>query len=198
MSDETRRRLVSAAFELAAQGGSAAMSIQAVADRSGISRGSVAWHFGSKEGLLVAVVDDAFSWGINFLGERLSGSSEPSIEVLVEANFDLMAQPRARIFSTILIEALATDSPVRATYAARYVELRSVYTRYLSAFVPDGDSADSLAIGLLGGTLGINIQYRLDPDAVDRRSAVQALTSVYSRALGAAAGASQQGNPPGV
>jgi TetR/AcrR family transcriptional regulator, acrAB operon repressor len=36
------------------------MSVQAVADRSGIRRGSVAWHFGSKDGLLVAVIDEAF------------------------------------------------------------------------------------------------------------------------------------------
>lgn len=183
ISEETRRRLVEAAYELAADGGSAAMSIQAVAERSQISRGSVAWHFGSKEGLLVAVVDDAFRWGIEFIAGRLASATAPSIEVLIEANFALMGQPKARIFSTILLEALAGDSPVRETYAARYVELRAVYADYLATLVPRSAKPDALAVALLGGTLGINIQYRLDPDAVDRRSAVEAMESVYASAL---------------
>lgn len=183
ISEETRRRLLEAAFELAAEGGSSAMSIQAVAERSQISRGSVAWHFGSKEGLLVAVVDDAFRWGTDYIVSRLRESQGARIEVLIEANFALMAQPKARIFSTILLEALAADSPIRATYAARYVELRAIYAEYLSALAPPVGPAEALAVALLGSTLGINIQHRLDPDAVDRRSAVEALEQVYARAL---------------
>jgi len=183
VSEETRRRLVDAAFELASEGGSAAMSIQAVADRSQISRGSVAWHFGSKEGLLIAVVDDAFAWGIGFISARLGEATSPGVEVLIEANFALMAQPKARIFSTILLEALAGDSPIRATYAARYVELRAIYARYLASAVPQIGDVDAIAVALLGSTLGINIQYRLDPARVDRRSAVEALERVYAQAL---------------
>lgn len=159
------------------------MSIQAVADRSQISRGSVAWHFGSKEGLLIAVVDDAFAWGIGFISARLAEATSPGVGALIEANFALMAQPKARIFSTILLEALAGDSPIRATYAARYVELRAIYARYLASAVPQIGDVDAIAVALLGSTLGINIQYRLDPARVDRRSAVEALERVYAQAL---------------
>ncbi|MER2223368.1 MAG: TetR/AcrR family transcriptional regulator, partial [Rhodococcus sp. (in: high G+C Gram-positive bacteria)] len=98
ISEETRRRLVKAAAELAAEGGSAAMSVQAVAERSGISRGSVAWHFGSKDGLLRAVVEDAFRWGMEKLRAELASSSATGIEALIEANFVLMSYPEARIF----------------------------------------------------------------------------------------------------
>lgn len=198
ISDETRRRLIDAGFELAAEGGSAAMSIQAVADRSQISRGSVAWHFGSKDGLVIAVVQEAFSWGIEFISERLAQSKEPRIEILVEANFDLMAQPKARIFHTILLEALSRESPVREAYAEHYVKLRAVYARYLAPLASDAGAADALAVALLGGTLGINIQHRLDPDTVDRRSAVDALEAVYARALGSAWRTSKQGSRKGT
>ncbi|MGN6606514.1 MAG: TetR/AcrR family transcriptional regulator [Jatrophihabitans sp.] len=184
ISEETRRRLVDAAFELASEGGSAAMSVQAVAERSQISRGSVAWHFGSKDGLLVAVVDEAFRWGIGFITDRLAEAPKPTVDVLLEANFALMGQPKARIFSTILLEALTSDSPIRATYAAHYVELRAVYARYLATVAPKVGDVDALAVALLGSTLGINIQYRLDPERVDRRSAVEVLEHVYARALG--------------
>jgi len=183
ISEETRRRLVDAAFELASEGGSTAMSIQAVAERSQISRGSVAWHFGSKEGLLIAVVDNAFAWGIGFISNRLAEATHPGVEALIEANFALMAQPKSRIFSTILLEALANDSPIRTTYAARYVELRSTYARYLRSVAPQIGDVDAVAVALLGSTLGINIQYHLDPARVDRRSAVDALERVYAQAL---------------
>ncbi|XGU18697.1 TetR/AcrR family transcriptional regulator [Rhodococcus sp. 3Y1] len=111
ISEETRRRLVKAAAELAAEGGSTAMSVQAVAERSGISRGSVAWHFGSKDGLLRAVVEDAFRWGMEKLRAELASSSATGIEALIEANFVLMSYPEARIFSTILIEAVIPGPP---------------------------------------------------------------------------------------
>ncbi|WP_165968323.1 TetR/AcrR family transcriptional regulator [Saccharopolyspora elongata] len=184
ISTETRRRLVAAAWELAAEGGSAAMSIQAVAERSGISRGSVSWHFGSKDGLLRAVVEEAFRWGMNFMRERLASAGPGSgVEALIEANFVMMSQPEARIFSTILIEAVSQDSVVRATYAEQYAMLRCFYTDHLRALAAPVTDPDSVAVALLGGTLGINIQHRLDPERLDRRRAVTALESIYAHGL---------------
>jgi TetR/AcrR family acrAB operon transcriptional repressor len=90
ISEETQRRLIVAATDLAAEGGSAAMSIQAVATRSGISRGSVSWHFGSKDGLLQAVVKESFRWGMDFLRARLEAAAETGVEALIEAKNVIM------------------------------------------------------------------------------------------------------------
>ena len=182
ISEETRRRLVKAAAELAAEGGSAAMSVQAVAERSGISRGSVAWHFGSKDGLLRAVVEDAFRWGMEKLRAELASSSATGIEALIEANFVLMSYPEARIFSTILIEAVIPGSTIRETYAEQYVAMRTLYADYLRSIYTPVANPELVAVTLLAGTLGINLQHRLDPDNVDRRSAVTELESIYARA----------------
>jgi len=184
ISAETRRRLLDAAFDLASEGGASAMSVQAVADRSGISRGSVAWHFGSKDGLLVAVIDEAFRWGEEYLRTHLESVAEPSVEALIEANFSLMAEDRARIFATILLEALTGDDVIRSTYAAHYVELRRFYGDYLRVVAPHLADPSATATALLGSTLGVNIQYVLDPDTVDRRAAVTALEKVYAQGLG--------------
>jgi AcrR family transcriptional regulator len=46
-SAQTRKRLIDAASELFAEQGYAGTSILQIAERSGISRGSVAWHFSS-------------------------------------------------------------------------------------------------------------------------------------------------------
>ena len=183
ISEETRRRLVKAAAELAAEGGSTAMSVQAVAERSGISRGSVAWHFGSKDGLLRAVVEDAFRWGMEKLRAELASSSATGIEALIEANFVLMSYPEARIFSTILIEAVIPGSTIRETYAEQYVAMRTLYADYLRSIDTPVTNPELVAVTLLAGTLGINLQHRLDPDNVDRRSAVTELESIYARAM---------------
>ncbi|GCD97895.1 TetR/AcrR family transcriptional regulator [Embleya hyalina] len=185
ISEETRRRLVEAAFELAADGGAAAASIQAVATRSGISRGSVAWHFGSKDGLLVAVVEEAFRRGTEFLRARLA-EAPPGAGALAAANFALMSRPEARIYATLLLEAVSRESVVGRAYAAQYVALRRMYADYLREVAPSsGDvlDPDAVAVAMLGSSLGINLQHRLDPDAVDRPAAVGAMETIYARAL---------------
>ncbi len=156
ISEETRRRLVKAAAELAAEGGSTAMSVQAVAERSGISRGSVAWHFGSKDGLLRAVVEDAFRWGgMEKLRAELASSSATGIEALIEANFVLMSYPEARIFSTILIEAVIPGSTIRETYAEQYVAMRTLYADYLRSIdTPPVTNPELVAVTLLPALSG--------------------------------------------
>ncbi|MBM4490776.1 TetR/AcrR family transcriptional regulator [Prescottella equi] len=183
ISEETQRRLVAAATELAAERGASAMSIQAVADLSGISRGSVAWHFGSKDGLIRAVVEASFQWALAELRDNLAAAPEQGVAALIEANLAIMSRPEARIFATILLEATSKDSPVRDTYAEQYRALRRYYADYLRSVSAPVADPDAMAVALLGGTLGINIQHRLDPQHVDRRSAVTVLEAVYTRAL---------------
>src|SRR5881397_1673880 len=60
-STRSRERLVQAATRLFAERGYRDTSVQAIGEAAGISRGSIFWHFGSKEGLLWAVVQRAFT-----------------------------------------------------------------------------------------------------------------------------------------
>src|SRR5215210_270701 len=59
-SARSRRALVDAATTLFAERGYRDTSVQAIGERAGVSRGSIFWHFGSKEGLLWAVVKRSF------------------------------------------------------------------------------------------------------------------------------------------
>src|SRR5450759_4641544 len=56
---ETRARLLSAAADLFAEQGIDAVSVDAVAEAAGRTSGAVYAHFGSKQGLLLALLD---SW----------------------------------------------------------------------------------------------------------------------------------------
>src|SRR5205809_4514315 len=59
-AEQSRERLIDAATRLFAERGYRDTSVQAIAEAAGISRGSIFWHFGSKEGLLSAVAEEAF------------------------------------------------------------------------------------------------------------------------------------------
>jgi AcrR family transcriptional regulator len=56
---ETRERVLQAASELFSTRGFAGTSISAIRDASGALPSSIYWEFGSKEGLLAAVLEDA-------------------------------------------------------------------------------------------------------------------------------------------
>ena len=59
LSGETRERLVGAARQLLEEGGYAAASVQAIADRAGVSAGALYRHFPSKAKLFVEVFREA-------------------------------------------------------------------------------------------------------------------------------------------
>ncbi len=64
--ERTRKEILRVALELFAEHGYTKTTITQIADRANTYRSSVDWHFGSKEGLLLAVVD-------NFLSDELPG-----------------------------------------------------------------------------------------------------------------------------
>lgn len=60
LSDESRRRLLEATTEIAAERGYDGTSIALVTKRSGLPASSVYWHFGSKDELLAAAIDHSY------------------------------------------------------------------------------------------------------------------------------------------
>ncbi|RSN66956.1 TetR/AcrR family transcriptional regulator [Actinomadura sp. WAC 06369] len=60
-SGETRRRILRAAAEIAAERGYDGTSVALVTKRSGLPASSVYWHFGSKDDLLAAVIEHSYT-----------------------------------------------------------------------------------------------------------------------------------------
>lgn len=76
-SAATRERIRDAAVELYRERGIAATTIQAIADRADVARGTVVNHFGTAELLLEAVLDDIIA-DIRYPDEHLvDGVTEP-------------------------------------------------------------------------------------------------------------------------
>src|SRR5689334_7800022 len=109
IGDESRRRILDAAEELFAEKGFDKTSFVDIAARSGISRGSIPWHFKNKDGLLLAVVDR-----VNQRYLSLDQFSErPSLDEVLKQYGLLARQAAGRLLFAVLTEALSSEGIVR-------------------------------------------------------------------------------------
>ncbi len=163
-TEESRRLLVTAAAELFAEKGYRQTSFIDIADKAGISRGSIPWHFGNKLGLLEAVIDDQIQVVLTMSASPAEErSSDPLDQVM-----GFIRLPVTRLFITLLAEAVEGDSPIREHYARLHAALReAVQARISEEALPAGTVPEALAVVLVGALIGVHAQWRVAPEAVD-------------------------------
>jgi AcrR family transcriptional regulator len=101
-SHESRELILAAAAELFAGKGYRQTTFVYAAMRSGISRGSIPWHFGSKEGLLLAVLERSMETFRTGLTEEPQGV-EAGLRHLTSGVEALFAVPTTKLFEDILL-----------------------------------------------------------------------------------------------
>ncbi|GAS93854.1 TetR family transcriptional regulator [Mycolicibacterium canariasense] len=180
ISAESRARLLAAAWELLAEGGSRATTVQAVAERAGISRGSISWHFGSKEGLIVAVVNSAFDLLTDNISAVFDSPGPHGWDAVLNAQSVVLSDERFRIFGTLALEAVTEAGPVAVAFAEGHRRIRDLYADYLARhrLVSEGVSPVDAATALRALTLGLNIHRRFDGETITLRTAFEALQTV--------------------
>lgn len=87
--DSRPAEIVRSAYQVMARQGSHRLSLQAIADEAGVSKGLLLYHFGSKDNLLLAVMQWALSRTAERIRHRLKETSEgrEAIQALVDAVF---------------------------------------------------------------------------------------------------------------
>jgi TetR/AcrR family acrAB operon transcriptional repressor len=180
ISAESRSRLLLAAWELLAESGSRATTVQAVSERAGISRGSISWHFGSKEGLIVAVVNSAFDMLAANISAVFDSPDPVGWDAVLEAQSVVLSDERFRIFGTLALETVAENGPVAAAFAEGHRRIRDLYAEYIDqhGLVSGSVEPADAATALRAMTLGLNIHRRFDGETITLREAFDALRSV--------------------
>ena len=84
--DETRQGILAKAFELATIGGLSGLTIGRLAEHTGLSKSGLFAHFGSKEALEVAVVEEAARQFVNDV--LVPALAKPRGEPRIQALFD--------------------------------------------------------------------------------------------------------------
>lgn len=180
IGDESRRRILDAAEELFAERGVERTSFVDIAERSGISRGSIPWHFKNKDGLVLAVVERAI--------DRLSADRRDSLPSLGEVLSDYLVwaegTPSGLMFM-ILTEAMSSTGVVHAQYQTFLESRRGAVRAWLRAHRPEGVDVQwarareqSFAAGINGAVMGIHLQALIDPAGVDLRKGLEVVAKL--------------------
>jgi AcrR family transcriptional regulator len=104
--DEVRRALIGAATELFAEQGPARVGVREIADRAGVNHGLVHRHFGSKENLLRAVLDDLSGRIWRGVDPTPSDAGAPASETMATLSAAFEAVTRNPLYFRVLARAL--------------------------------------------------------------------------------------------
>ena len=184
---DTRARLLDAAATLFAARGIDAVSVDAVADAADRTSGAVYDHFGSKQGLLLALLDEwAHSLVTVIAAEfELAATVEDRLRA-VAAN--VVTNPTDQTRRLLLLERelwlrATRDPDVAEAMRARSREAHDWLAKGFAAWIAEGlidDGADPDVLATVFRALitGLEIDHRIDPDRFDTAGVASALAVV--------------------
>ncbi|MGE4323414.1 MAG: TetR/AcrR family transcriptional regulator [Sphingobium sp.] len=189
--EESERRLLTAAAEIIATEGFAAASFDRIGQAAGYSRGLASQKFGSKDGLVEAVIDFVQIRMDAATTKALQAATTPVEEVLAYVEATLMQIEQdylARSYFVMMAAAIANRLPIQSAFLAQHDLFRLKVRRIIERGLADGSvrqgiDADAAAISVGGMTLGIATQLLLDPK-LDMAAVRTASLMAVSRALG--------------
>jgi AcrR family transcriptional regulator len=113
---ETRARIIAAVLGSIAEVGFQRTTATEIARRAGVTWGAVQHHFGDKDGILVAVVEDSFNRFAARLADIPQGgaSLERRAALFVDRAWAHFSSPEYRSTFEILLNALGRDEAARA------------------------------------------------------------------------------------
>ena len=184
---ETRARLLAAAAALFADQGVDAVSVDAVAEAAGRTSGAVYAHFGSKQGLLLALLDSWKDSVLTVLQAEVAVTDSPTGQ-LGAVWAAVAAAPDRDSSRWQLLEHELWLRAARDPEVADVLRLRNAEALRYSARQLDGWSSavgaepvadpDDLAVLVKALLTGLSIQQRLDPDSVPDDLAVRGLAAL--------------------
>lgn len=170
--DESEQKLLRAAGDVIAERGVTAATFEAIGAQAGYSRGLATQKFGSKQGMIEALITHLHARQDAVLGE-LGIDVMPGLEaVLTYVDLylrDLSLRGEGRAYFMLLASAIADLSALRAAFAVSHERVE----RRLEAMVLRGQSegairrdldADAAALMVGSLLLGLSIQCLIDPE----------------------------------
>jgi TetR/AcrR family transcriptional regulator, acrAB operon repressor len=186
-SRQSRELILRAAAELFAEKGYHSTSLVDVAQRSGVSRGSIPWHFEDKLGLLGAVVEQLH----RDMAESMTTPLAPGADGaggIARLGTTSIRRHTTKLFLALLHEASDPASSIHDSFAQIHADMRHYLRTWLArpeieAELPHGVRSDDLACAIVGAIIGINQQWSLSPKAVNMGAAYDALVRTLFSSL---------------
>jgi AcrR family transcriptional regulator len=159
---ERRGQIIAAATALVAERGFWGLSMQDVADECGLTVPGLLHHVGSKDGLLVAVLEHRDQEDRRSVNEPEPAGLRALCTALVRRN---ATQPEiVRLFAVLAAESLAPDHPAHDYFAARQRNVLGALTDQAKAV---SDRPETLARQIVAMMDGLQMLWLRDPAGTD-------------------------------
>ena len=177
--DQRRDELLKAAYRVAARDRLGGLTTRAVAKEAGVSNGLVFFHFGSREGLVLALLDRLLATTVLAPGTAgAAGTTDgpPVMRLLSTIERDVEGLPGNRDRVALLIDfwVMGTQHPdVRRRIRKALDDYREAYVPLTSAAIASeperypGVTPESLAAVATGFIEGCALQVVMDPNRFD-------------------------------
>jgi AcrR family transcriptional regulator len=163
--EATKQKLFEATLRLAASRGLVGLTVDDIATEAGVAKGTVYYNFGSKDGL----VDALLRYGVGLLAERLraattGGDPLETIESQVDTALEFISEYPG--FSQILVsEMWRTPGQWHETLTLLREEIISIVKEQLQRLaddnrLPDGVEITTAAAGLFGTMLVVSLDWQ--------------------------------------
>jgi len=188
--DDTRARIIDETVRCIVEEGFAAATAKHVAERAGVTWGVIQYHFGDRNGLLMAVVDDGVARLVDSLSSADVGELAASerIEVVVDTAWACYSSPT----STAAFEILrATRGGPGAASRHHLLEMNSAIAQ-LGRLITDDPVNDGVAEVIWAALRGVVLVQMIIGAPVDwrreRRALIDMVTHYLQRSGGPATG----------
>jgi TetR/AcrR family acrAB operon transcriptional repressor len=183
----TAQRLLEAARRLLARSGYGSLSVEAIGREAGENKALIRYYFGSKNGLIVALVDWLISETLWQARRRHAGRSakQSSSETVVESSEALLGDPSSYRLFFDLLPRILENPPMAEQFAELYRAYRDQNVRTLWVDAPDDAPVEVFDIATLTVAIadGLAVQILAEPGSVDVTHALATWRSFIDHTL---------------
>jgi TetR/AcrR family transcriptional regulator, regulator of cefoperazone and chloramphenicol sensitivity len=182
-ADRTRAMVIDETVRCVIEEGFGAASAKHITERAGVTWGVIQYHFGDRDGLLMAVVDEGFGHLLETLRSMEPGLGATSGRARAELVVNAVADAFLSATSIAALEILIATRSGRADVDQQHLlELFSTLTR-IGRYVADGlgpDRADAVGNLMWTALMGAMVAKMAVPGPVDVGRELRALTDVIA------------------
>lgn len=167
-----RTRILEAASEVFGEKGYAKGSLAEIADRVGMTHAGVLHHFGSKNQLLLAVLQHRDDTDVEHLSDQhLPEGLELFTHLVRSAGLNEKRPGIVQAFAVLSAESVTDDHPAKGFFLDRYEMLRGHISEALTSIGSDEDppaqrDIDMAAAAIVAVMDGLQIQWLLAPEYI--------------------------------
>jgi AcrR family transcriptional regulator len=186
-----RARILQAGLDLAAEAGPSGMTINEVCQRARVKPPAIYYHFGSKEGLLGAVVETVTEAWLDQLeaSQSAGGDIAERLRVAVDGWQSMIEDPARpiKLLLSVQLDGAEHSAEIETSLRRVYEQARQLIARSIGAAAGEVAEVDVLADQVLGLVQAAALAFHLESDRKRLRGRLRAIARLIETHVACAA-----------